>query len=76
MKKREMAFMAIDQWGNTHHDLKHPRKDLMEFAGVKSASKMYVDTKDGKSHHVGYVVGKFQFRLYEVTPFRGRRDRS
>ena len=63
-------YMARDQYGHTEHALEHPRKDLMERCGIKHAAKMYVDGKDGKTYHVGYVVGEQWFNLYEVTPFR------
>jgi hypothetical protein len=67
MKK---TYMAIDQYGHTEHGLTHPRKDLMDRTGYRSASKMYQDCKDGSSKHTGYVVGYQWFTVYEVTPFK------
>lgn len=51
-----LSYIAIDQYGNHILIEKHPRKELMEHFGIQHASKMYVDTKDGKSMHIGYVV--------------------
>ena len=59
-------FMAIDQYGNTHHGLEHPRKDLLERLGRKHAEKMYVDTKDGTAKHIGYVIAGLWLTVYEV----------
>lgn len=64
-------YMAVDQHGQTYHALgPHPRKSLMVLAGRKRAAKMYVDGKDGKAYHVGYVIGRLWFTLYRVTPVR------
>lgn len=67
MKKQ---YMAINQYGDTYHGLEHPRKDLCEKLGSTHAEKMYVDTKDGDTYHVGYVIAGEWLRLYEVKPFR------
>lgn len=66
-----MNYMAIDQYGHTYHDLgKHPRKALLERLGSSKAHKMYVDTKDGQTVHVGYVIGGLWLTLYKVEPYR------
>jgi hypothetical protein len=72
MKKNKETpwFMAIDQYGQHYDGLKHPRKDLMERIGCKHASKMYVDGKDGKAYHVGYVIGRLWLNVYRVIPLR------
>ena len=63
------TYMAIDQYGITHHGLKYPRKEFAElFPG--HISKMYVDNKKGETFHIGYVIGKHWFSIYEVTPIR------
>jgi len=62
-------YMAIDQYGNTEHGLEFPRKELLERMGVKRASKMYQDKKDGSSVHIGYVISGRWFILFKVTPF-------
>ena len=65
------TFMAIDQNGFCFPDLgKHPRKELMERLGSKHCSKMFVDTKDGKTYHCGYVIGRLWLTLFEVSSFR------
>jgi hypothetical protein len=60
-------FMAVDQYGTTLHGLRHPRKDIMNRMSYKSAQKMYVDTTDGRTLHIGYIVGPHWFTVYEVT---------
>jgi len=71
-KEGRRMFMGIDQYGETYHDLVHPRKDLMERLGRKSASRMYVDTKDGVSKHIGYVIAGRWVQIYEVTQWEKR----
>jgi len=64
------SFMGISQYGTTYHDLgKYPRKELLERLGRKSAQKMYIDKKDGRTIHCGYVIGSLWITLYTVTPF-------
>ncbi len=66
-----MNYMAIDQYGTTYHNLgPHPRKELLERLGYKKANKMYVDTKDGQTVHIGYVIGGLWLTLYKVEPYR------
>lgn len=63
--------MAIDQYGNTYHDLgRFPRKALMARLGARGARKMYQDGKDGKFYHTGYVVRNWWCKVYEVEPWR------
>lgn len=40
------------------------RKELVEKAGGGRVSKMYRDGTDGKTYHVGYVVGPRWFVAY------------
>lgn len=64
-------YMAIDQYGNTYHGLKHPRKELLERLGYSSSSsahKMYVDKENGETVHIGYVIGGLWLTLYRVEP--------
>lgn len=66
--------MAIDQYGRTVHDLgPHPRKGLLAKLGAKHATKVYVDKRDGRSVHIGYVVQGRWFTIYWVE--RMERDR-
>lgn len=61
------TYMATDQFGNTYHDLgAHPRKELMQRIGKKSARKMYVDSKTGTAKHIGWVIGKHWLTVLEV----------
>lgn len=63
-------FMGIDQWGNTYHGLEKPRRDLIRKIGVKHVTRMYRDGPDGKTYHVGWVVGRHWVEVFEVTPMR------
>ena len=63
--------MAVDQYGNTYHGLgKHPRKALIARLGHKHVSKMYIDSTDGHSYHVGWIVGPHWCTVYNVDPMR------
>ena len=66
----EKTYMAIDQYGQTYHGLKHPRKELIERIGSKHVDKMYVDGKDGGTYFTGYVIGGLWLNLYEVSPIK------
>ena len=73
-KKVWKSVMGVDECGRFYHDLgDHSRKELMERLGTKSCRKMFVDTKDGVTKHVGYVVGRRWIRLYYVTEWEGKR---
>lgn len=65
-------YMGIDQFGNTFHGLKHPRKELMKRIGNKHADKMFIDSK-GKSFQTGYVIGKHWITVFEVIPMMKKR---
>lgn len=65
-------YMAVDQYGQTFHGLRHPRKDLCAQLYCKHADKMYEDGPDGQPVHVGYVIAGHWLRLYRVIPFEGR----
>jgi len=67
MKKQ---YMAIDQYGQTYHGLEHPRKDLMNKLCCQHADRVYVDSADGKTYHVGYVIAGRWLNVYEVIPLR------
>ena len=61
-------IMGLDQYGNTFHDLgKHPRKALIDKLGGSSTQKMYIDTVDGESKHIGYIVNTHWITLYQVS---------
>jgi len=66
-----MFIMALNlKTGETLHNIgPYPRKYLMDRYGTKHAEKVYVDTRDGKSNHVGYIVRGEWWQLYTVTPW-------
>jgi hypothetical protein len=66
------TYMGIDQYGNTYHGLKHPRKDLCERLGYSSSSayKMYRDYKGNGHAHVGYVIGDHWVEVFRVLPWK------
>lgn len=68
--KTPKKYMAIDQYGHTHHGLTHPRKDLCERLGSKHADKMYTEFKDGSSKHTGYVIAGLWLTVYTVSPWK------
>jgi hypothetical protein len=59
-------FIAIDQYGSTYKLDKFPRKELMDQLGVQHANKMYVDTKDGRTKHVGYVISGLWLSVFKL----------
>lgn len=67
---RQLGYMGVDQYGNTYHLDKHPRKELIEKIGGGRVSKMYQDTKDGKTMHVGYVIGRHWVDVYRVCQWK------
>lgn len=68
-KKPAKNFMAVDQFGQTYHNLgPHPRKELMRRLGTSHAARMYRDKKDGRTVHIGWVIAGRWLSLYEVTP--------
>lgn len=65
-----MKLAAVDQYGNCIFvDADKPRQSLAEAYGVASSSleKIYVDTKNGETKHVGYSVNGLWFTLYKLT---------
>jgi hypothetical protein len=61
IKKQKKIF--IDQYGQIFRC--NTRKELMETIGSKHCDKMYVDTSDGQSKHVGYVIKSHWLRFYQ-----------
>ena len=62
-----LGYLAIDQYGETIKLKKHPRKELMEYFGVKHADKMFIDTRKEEGKHIGYVIAGHWFRIYEIN---------
>jgi len=59
-----MKYIGIDQYGKAYLIHKHPRKELLEHLFYKNANKMYVDGKDKKVYHTGYVIGPYWITVY------------
>ena len=71
------TFLVQDQYG----ELKilegtSIRSLLTEYTGIKHISKMYIDRKDGSTHHIGYVLGRQWFNVYECHPMDKAVSRS
>lgn len=60
-----------DQWGN--HWFANTLKDLREQIGGGAVSKMFQDTKDGRTVHVGYVVGRHWLTAYQPVELPAQR---
>ena len=67
-----LGYMATDQHGNTYHmyNEKSPRKWLLHHFGRKNAQKMYVDGKDGKAIHTGYIIAGHWLSVFQVFGFK------
>ena len=66
---KTLTHIAVDQHGNVHKlYTKFPRKELMANFCVSSAQKIYSDNKQGKSHHVGWIMSGTWLKVYKVTP--------
>lgn len=63
-------FIAIDQHDNHVWIKKHPRKELLDYMGMRHADRMYmmyIDDKEGHSHHIGYVIGGRWFTVHAIS---------
>ena len=56
--------VAIDQHGQRFYFGAYCRRDLMQQIGCQHASKMFVDTNDGDTIHVGYVIAGHWLTVY------------
>jgi len=66
-----ISTMGIDQHGNTYHGLgKYPRKELLSRLDASKAGKMYRDTADGSTRHVGYIVRGLWSELFNVSTWK------
>ena len=64
----QQGYMARDQYGETYHmyNCKYPRKWLLGYFGRKHAEKMYTDTKDGNSLHIGWIIAGHWLSVFRV----------
>ena len=63
-----LCYTARDQYGD-RVDLftEHPRKELMEHCGRKSADRMYEDLTTGGSRHIGWVIAGRWFQVWKTV---------
>jgi len=66
----KLGYLGIDQYGNHYTIKEHPRKELVEQIGIQHVDKMFVDTKEGESKHVGYVIGGHWVEILEVHDWK------
>jgi hypothetical protein len=68
--KEPRRWLAVDQYGSHLYLIGNfPRKALLTRTGCRSARKVYRDKLDGRTIHVGYIVGGQWFDLFELLPF-------
>jgi len=68
---KPLGYMAVDQYGQTHHIGDNPpRKWLLDYFCASTAEKMYQDDKDGNPWHVGYIIGDLWLTVYAVHEWR------
>ena len=63
-------FIGINQCGDCFRIRKYPRKELLEQLGYKHADKMYRDTKNKKSVHIGYVIGQHWIEVFKLSNWK------
>lgn len=69
----KLGYIAINQYGETVKltEPTHPRKQLLSAlflstGGLSHCEKMYCETTDGQTKHVGYVIGGGWWSIYEI----------
>jgi len=69
-KKLELKynFIGMDQYGSTYLIKKYPRKELLERLDRKHANKMHIDSRDGTSRHIGYVIAELWIEVLRLSP--------
>lgn len=64
-------YHAVDQYGDVvAYRAEDPRVGLLEELGATRAQNMYVDGKDGKAYHIGYIVKKRWFSIFKLEAMR------
>jgi len=62
-----LGYIGIDQHGQTYQIGDNPpRKWLLNHLDRQHAGKMYIDRKDGKSYHIGYIIAGLWIQVYEI----------
>ena len=73
-ENKKLGYMAVGNYGTTLQltdAKKHPRGQLLKKLGASHAAKMYTDTKDGETKHIGYIIGGEWFTVFEVHAWEG-----
>ena len=68
--KMKRGYMAIYDGGTLHIKDNPPRKWLLDYFGRKHAEKIYIDTKEGKPRHVGYIIAGNWITVYAVHDWK------
>lgn len=62
-----MNYLAVNEYGYVIKLLtKYPRKELMDYFGVKHAERIYQNTSEGTKMHVGWIVAKQWWSIYQL----------
>ncbi len=65
-----MKYVAVDQYGHMYKlNTDYPRKELLQKFAVKSARKIYRDTRG--SVHVGYYISGAWLLVYKCEAISG-----
>lgn len=62
-------LLYIDQYGNRFgaKTIKELKEEVCPFLKSPKVSKMYQDTREGKTMHVGYIVGNHWLTAYRAV---------
>ena len=66
----KLGYIGFDQYGQKYTIKNHPRKELLEELYATHAEKMYRDTKDGHTRHVGYIIKGLWIEIFEVHQWK------
>jgi len=68
----KLGYMAVDQYGNSYHWLKCPRRDLLARLSSKHADKLYRDdVTTGQARHIGYIIAGLRLEVFTVSKWAG-----
>lgn len=65
-----MKYIAFDQYHCAYTIQRYPRKELLQNLCATHADKIYVDTLEGKTRHVGYVIDGLWLTVFKAEPFK------
>jgi len=74
MNNQLVGFLGIDQYGKKYwlNKPKFPRNQLLQLFGSTYTKKMYVDTKNGKTKHIGYIIDDYWIKIYKIFEWEGK----